>query len=156
MHILRIIRELINFQPTSAGTNLTRALEFFNNIQKKRSTTFILSDFLTKDYEDALRIAKRRHDIIGIHLYDPREKELPNVGLIRGVDAETGKHILIDSSNRKTRERYKKYFEDNYERFHGTFLKTGADIISLEIPPKSEIKDQFYVKELLRFFKKRH
>lgn len=155
-HILRIIRELINFEPTSAGTDLTKALEFFNNIQKKRTISFILSDFLTSGYEDALRIAKRRHDLVGIHLYDPREVELPNVGLIRGIDAETGKTILIDSSSKKTREQYKQYFEDNYNRFYNIFLKTGADAISIKIPPKSEIKDQFYVKELLRFFKKRH
>ncbi len=147
-HILRIIRELINFEPEASGTDLGKALEYFNNIIKKRSTCFILSDFLTKGYENALRIAKRRHDMIGVHLFDPREEVLPSVGLIRAVDAETGAYAWIDSSLSSVRENYQKSFTDNYNYFKSTFVKCGADTLSIRT-------DEPYVNALLKFFKRR-
>ncbi|MFK8100933.1 MAG: DUF58 domain-containing protein [Saprospiraceae bacterium] len=147
-HILRIIRELINFEPEASGTNLGKALEYFNNIIKKRSTCFILSDFLTEGYENALRIAKRRHDMIGVHLFDPREEVLPAVGLIRAVDAETGRYAWVDSSLSSVRENYKKSFTDNYNYFRSTFVKCGADTVSIRT-------DEPYVNALLKFFKRR-
>ncbi|MFK7950061.1 MAG: DUF58 domain-containing protein [Saprospiraceae bacterium] len=158
-HILRIIRELVNFEPTGKATDLSTALQFFNNIQKKRSVTFILSDFMTSGYDDGLKIASRRHDIIGLHLYDPREIELPkNIGLILAQDAETGKTRWIDTGSKKERKRYKEYFYQNQAKFQNTFLKSGSDTLSIAIPEKEELEknDQFYVKDLLRFFKKRH
>lgn len=147
-HILRIIRELLNFEPQGQGTDIGKALEFLNNVIKKRSITFVLSDFLTQGYETPLRVAGRRHDIIGVHLYDPREESLPNVGLIRVVDAETGGERWIDTAMAKVREQYAQFFQDNVEYFRSAFLKSGADSVSIRT-------DESYVNALLKFFKKR-
>ena len=147
-HILRIIRELINFEPDGKGTNVAKALEYLNNIIKKRSIAFVLSDFFAKDYETSLRITARRHDIIGVHLYDHREQEIPNVGLVRVVDAETGKKIWLDTSSKKIRAQYKNWFQENYEYLVKTFRKTGADVVSIQT-------NESYVNALLKFFKKR-
>ncbi len=147
-HILRIIRELINFEPEGTGTNVAIALEYLNNIIKKRSVAFVMSDFFAKDYDTSLRIASRRHDIIGVHLYDSREQELPNVGLVRVLDAETGKKIWLDTSVKKIREQYKDYFQSNFDYLKKTFLKSGADVVSIQT-------NESYVNALLKFFKKR-
>ena len=125
-HILRIIRELIDFHPAGTATDIGEVLRFFTNVIKKRSICFILSDFLTRGYEDPLRIAARRHDIIGVNLIDPREEELPNVGLIRAVDAETGKVQWIDSSSYAVRKQYVDWFQDKFRYFKVTFVKSGA------------------------------
>lgn len=147
-HILRIIRELIDFEPAQSGTNLGVTLEYFNNVIKKRSICFILSDFLTSDYENPLRIAARRHDIIGVNLYDPREAELPNVGLIRMVDAETGQLAWVDTSSARIRKRYHSWFLNHQNYFGATFLKSGADNLKIRT-------DESYVDALHQFFKKR-
>lgn len=158
-HILRIIRELVNYEPTGEGTDLGKALQFFNNVQKKRSVTFILSDFMTGGYSDSLKIAARRHDMIGLQIYDPREVELPqNIGLILAQDAETGKTRWIDTGSKKERAAYQQYFYQNQSHFQNTFVKSGSDTLCIAIPEKEvlEKNDQFYVKELLQFFKRRH
>ncbi len=158
-HILRIIRELLHDAPQNSGTNLSKALEFFNNIQKKRSITFILSDFMTKGYDDALRIAARRHDVIGVHLFDPLETVLPkNIGLILAEDAETGKMRWIDTASKRDRDLYEQFFFQNQTLFQNTFVRSGADTMSIAIPNEAQLanNEQFYVKDLLRFFKKRH
>lgn len=147
-HILRIIRELINIEAEGKGTDIGEALRYLNNVLKKRSTTFVLSDFMGADYESPLQIAARRHDIIGVHLYDQREAELPNVGLIRAIDAESGELSWIDTGMSSVREKYKETFSNNFNYFQSTFRKTGSDIVSIRT-------DQSYVNELLRFFKKR-
>ena len=147
-HILRIIRELINFEPSGKSTDISKALEYFNNVIKKRSICFLLSDFLAGDYENALRIVARRHDIVGIHMIDPREVELPNVGLIRAVDSESGITHWVDTSMPAVREEYAASFEKNYNYFKTTFLKSGADTISI-------YTNESYVNALLKFFKKR-
>ncbi len=147
-HILRIIRELLNFEPEGKGTDLGMAMEYLNNLIKKRSITFVLSDFMSVGYETPLRIAARRHDVIGMHLYDLREAELPNVGLIRAVDAETGKVGWIDTAIPEVREAYAKNFNRNLDYFKNAFRKTGADTVSIRT-------DEKYVNTLLRFFKKR-
>ncbi len=150
-HILRIIRELLDLEPEEQGTNLGEALRYFNNVSKKRSIAFVLSDFIVpeKDYEDPLRIAAKRHDITGIHIYDQAEKELPKVGLIRAKDPETGNSIWIDTSSKRERQRYSQFFQDNFDFFKTTFNKSGIDTVSLET-------NQSYVTELIKFFKKRH
>jgi len=148
-HILRIIRELINFEPKGSGTNIAVGLEYLNNVIKKRSIAFIISDFFAKDYETSLRIASRRHDIIGLHLFDAREKEIPNVGLVRVIDAETGQKIWLDTSSKAIRERYKNWFQENAEYLKKAFLKTRADVVSIQT-------NESYVNALLKFFKKRH
>ena len=147
-HILRIIRELLDFEQEGTGTDIGKTLEYFNNVIKKRSICFILSDFMAKDYSDPLRVAKRRHDIVGVHIVDPREEEIPNVGLIRAQDAETGQMRWLDTGSRKVRKRYADWFQDNLTYFRSTFLKSGADTVSIRT-------NEPYVNALLKFFKKR-
>ncbi|HMP13082.1 MAG TPA: DUF58 domain-containing protein [Saprospiraceae bacterium] len=130
-HILRIIREMLDFSPAGTGTDIAAALQYFNNVIKKRSICFVLSDFMNKNYTDALRIAKRRHDIIGIQMTDLAEAQLPNVGLMRAQDAETGAIQWVDTSSRRVREAYNQWFEENNQYFKTTFLRSGADAISI-------------------------
>ncbi len=147
-HILRIIRELLDFKPEGSGTDIGKTLDYFNNVIKKRSICFLLSDFLSTGYEAPLRIAARRHDIVGIHLVDPREIELPNVGLIRAKDAETGKMRWVDTALRSNRERYNEWYQKHQEYFKSSFLKTGAGAVTIRT-------DESYVNALLKFFQKR-
>ena len=147
-HILRIIRELLDFQPEDSGTNLSEALKYLNNVIKKRSITFVLSDFMDRDYSDSLSIAKRRHDIVGIRIYDPKEMEVPDIGLVRVVDAETNKLMWLDTSRKSVREAYAKQYRDNVEYCRTAFLKSGADLISIRT-------DESYTNALLKFFKRR-
>lgn len=146
--ILRIIRDLITHETENRGTDLKKALEYLNNIQKKRAIVFVLSDFIDRDYEQALNIASRRHDIVGMHIYDKSEKQLPNVGLLRTKDAETGKEKIIDTSMKSVRESYANWFTEHEEAFKTVFNKSGSDVVSIQT-------DQDYVKALLKFFKKR-
>jgi uncharacterized protein (DUF58 family) len=147
-HILRIIRELINVEPKQSGTNLGVALEYFNNLIKKRSICFILSDFMTSDYETPLRIAARRHDIIGVHIIDPREEALPNVGIIKALDAETGHIRWVDTASSSVRQKYVDWFNQNVAYFRSVFLKSGSDILSTRT-------NESYEKALHQFFLKR-
>ncbi len=147
-HVLRIIRELLNFEAEDQGTNVGVALEYLNSLIKKRCICFVLSDFLSKNYEAPLRIAKRRHDVVGIHIIDPREEVLPNVGLIRAVDSETGATRWIDSSRKKVRQQYSDWFQNNMNYFKDTFIKTGADSVTIRT-------NESYVNKLLEFFKRR-
>ncbi len=147
-HILRIIRELINFKPQGKGTDLGKAFEYLNNLIKKRSICFVLSDFLAKNYDAALKIAARRHDIVGLHIVDPREEELPNVGLVRAYDSETGEYIWIDTGLASVREKYKDWFADNHDYFKTNFMRAGADVVSVHT-------HEPYINTLLKFFQKR-
>ncbi len=147
-HILRIIREIIYFEPVSKGTKLEEALIYLNNIQKKKAITFILSDFMTQGYEAALSVASRRHDIIGMHIYDQLEKELPNLGMIHSVDSETGARVILDTSSSKVRSNYNKWYSDNYDYYDTIFNRYRSDHLSI-----STADD--YVKLLLQFFKRR-
>lgn len=148
-HILRIIRELVNIQPKDSGTNLSIALQYFNNLVKRRSVAFVLSDFITDDnYQDALKIVKKKHDIIGLHIYDNFEKELPNIGLTQLADAENNIQKWIDTSNKEERKNYTAFFENNLQRNKKTFIKNKADFISLNT-------EENYVNALLQLFKSR-
>ena len=147
-HILRIIRELINFEPEQSGTNLGVALEYLNNVVKKRCITFILSDFLTENYEQPLNILAKRHDVIGVCLFDPREESLPAIGLTRFYDPEAGDVRVIDTSDRRIRARYAQNFEAARNRYKQLFLKAGADTVLVR-------SDQSYIKILMKFFKQR-
>lgn len=148
-HILRIIRELIYFKPEHKGTDIGEATRYLNNLIKKRSIAFIFSDFLTKGYEDALKIARKKHDIIGVHVYDKLERNLPNVGLLKLEDAETGKRIYLNTRSKKTRTKYNAWYEEHYEHFKKSFNRLGLDTMSLQT-------EDDYIKHLLKFFKKRH
>ncbi len=147
-NILRIIREMLYFKPENKGTDVSIALEFLNNIQKKRAIVFILSDFRTDDYQTALMIASRRHDVVGLHIYDILERDLPQVGLIRVKDSETGKTAVIDSNSEKVRNAMKNAFDDHYLSFKEVFSKNRCDTLSIST-------SEDYIKNLLQFFKSR-
>ena len=147
-HILRIIRELIDGQTDSGETNIARALEYFNNVVKKKSICFVLSDFFAPSFDQPLQIAARKHDIIGLHLYDPFEKALPRAGLLRVTDAETGLEQIIDTSDHQTRQNHETAFVEKERRLTSLFNRSGADLISLE-------SRESYILALHRFFKKR-
>jgi uncharacterized protein (DUF58 family) len=147
-HILRIIRELIYSEPEGNGTDIGLALRYLNNVQKKRSIAFLFSDFMTKGYESALSIAGRKHDIIGMHLYDEKEERLPKVGLLSVEDAETGKVIEIDTNDKRVREKYESWFSENIQYLKTNFSQNGLDTLSLTT-------EGDYVKALLKFFKRR-
>lgn len=147
-HILFIVRELLSFTPTRKGTNINETLRFFNNAAKKRSIVFLLSDFLSGNYQDALNIASKRHDMVGIHVYDQRDKELPSVGLIQMADAETGTQQWIDTSDKRIRQYYTQQFQQHVQYCRNAFMKSGAELISVRT-------DEDYVKALQGFFLKR-
>jgi uncharacterized protein (DUF58 family) len=147
-HILRIIRELLDFESKGKGTDLRVALDYFNNLIKKRSICFLLSDFLAENYEDALRIAARRHDLVGIRLTDRREQELPPAGLLRVSDAEADLYHWLDTSSRQVRRQYTDWYLERKHAFEEAFRKAGADQITI-------YTDESYVHQLLQFFKKR-
>ncbi len=146
--ILRIIREMINFTPSQHKTNLAEALIYLNNIEKKRAITFVLSDFMTDDFELALTVAAKKHDIIGVHLFDKREQTLPDIGLLYAIDDETGVKKVIDTSDIQTRSAYAKHFIESVDRFTETFAKAKSDTISIST-------EDDYIKALQLFFKRR-
>ena len=149
-HVLLIIRDLIELETQGKGTDLAAALRYLTNMLKKRSIVFVLSDFMNTgiDYKDALSIARRRHDVVGLHLFDDREQALPDMGLVRVNDAETGEMAWLDTSDKKTRESYAKWFRDNLQATRQTFLRSGADFVSLNI------KDS-YITALMNLFSMR-
>ena len=152
-HILMILRELIGFQPQAAGTRLSEPLRFLTNVNKKRCTTFILSDFLDDPqdaaaWDDALKIARGRHDLVGIRVYDPRETELPNVGLVELQDAETGRRTTIDTASRAVREHYAAAWRRRSEAIDETLRHHRIDTALIST-------DGDYVTELIKLFKQR-
>ena len=147
-HILRIIRELLDFKPQSNGTNIQNALRHFNNMMKKRSITFLMSDFIDQNYEKALNIVGRRHDLIGINIRDIREKELPSIGLVRFRDAETSEIKWIDTSRQDVRKSYSNWHEQHITDLKRTFIRSKADLISIQT-------NEPYTTALLNFFKNR-
>ena len=147
-HILRIIRDLIEFEPEEKGTDISEALRYYSNVIKKRSTGFIISDFIDEDFETALKIANNKHDLIALRVFDKREKEIPNIGLIQIKDAETGQIKWIDSSNKQVRQNYKKWWKNTSEDLKETFSKNGVDHTNIET-------GQDYVRSLIGLFKRR-
>ena len=147
-HILRIIRELIDFKAESTGTDIAEALRFFTNAIKKKSTAFLISDFMDVGFEKALQIAKYKHDLIAVRVTDKREMELPNVGLLRALDPETGKMRWIDTSNKKTRHGYNKWSQQKTKQLDTIFSRYGVDVARV-------YTGQDYVKPLMNLFKKR-
>lgn len=144
-HILFIIRELLSFRPKKKGTNIRETLRFFNNAAKKKSIVFLLSDFLAGNYQDALTIASKRHDMVGIHVYDQRDKELPPVGLIQMADAESGARQWVDASDKRVQQFYTQQFLQHVQYCRNAFLKSGAELVSVRT-------DEDYVKALQTFF----
>ena len=147
-HILRIIRELLDFKPQSNGTDISESLRFLTNAIKKRCTAFLISDFRDKGYARSLQVANNKHDLAALHIFDQRETTLPAVGLIRVLDAETGRERWIDTSRRRVRESYAMKWESHVEMMKEIFTRAGVDHVSLQTGAD-------YVKPLMRLFKKR-
>lgn len=149
-HILRIISELIDFEPTSKGTDISGAIRYFTNAIKKRCTAFVISDFIQKDdsLQNALSIANNRHDMVALRIYDEREARLPNVGLIKLKDAETGAYTWIDTSDEKARNTYRVWWKRLSAQLDNSFKKSGVDYTEINTA-------EDYVKSLISLFKKR-
>ncbi|MFM1877406.1 MAG: hypothetical protein RLZZ241_272 [Bacteroidota bacterium] len=147
-HILRIIRELLELEPKSKKTNLSEALRFLSNVMKKKAIVFVLSDFMTSGYEQTLRITGSKHDLTGIRVYDPRESELPNVGMISVQDAETGKIQRINTQSALVRRNYSADYLSRVDYFRETFNRAGCGLLDCRV-------DESYVKKLLGYFKRR-
>ena len=149
-HILYIIRELLDFKPESKRTDIKMAVEYLTNVIKKRCTTFMMSDFIDEnDFRNALTIANRKHDIVAIQVYDRRMADLPDVGLMKVRDAETGHEQWIDTSSRALRRAHNDWWKQRQEVLNETFTKSNVDSVSIRT-------DQDYVKSLLNLFAKRN
>ena len=153
-HLLHIIREIIEFEPSSDGTDISEALRYLTNAIKKKCTAFLLSDMLDVDaqgnprYEEALKVAVNRHDLSVIEVYDPRERNLPDVGLVNVKDSETGESAWIDTSSRKMRRAYEDWFRNVEQTSSRLFLKFNVDKVSIALGDD-------YVRGLMTLFKNR-
>ncbi|MCX6255071.1 MAG: DUF58 domain-containing protein [Bacteroidia bacterium] len=147
-HILRIIRELLDFKSQSQKTSLDEPLRFLTNAIKKRCTAFIISDFIVPDFEEALRIASNKHDIVALKVFDPVEKAIPDIGLVKVLDSETGDEKWIDTSSGKTRNAYEKWWISHIELIKNIFKRCGVDSTELRT-------DLDYVKPLIKLFENR-
>lgn len=147
-HILRIIRELLDFKAVSPLTNLDEPLRYLTNAIKKRCTAFILSDFIAPGFEEALRIASNKHDIVGIKVYDPAEVSVPDVGFIKITDSETGEGKWIDTSSSLSRQAYAKWWQDHLSSTKNLFKRCGVDSVFI-----STAED--YVQPLIKMFESR-
>ena len=148
-HILYIIREMLDFQPESRRTDVKQAIEFLSSVQKRRTTAFILSDFYVRnDFQQSLQICNRKHDVVAIQVYDIRAKELPDVGLMKVVDAETGFEQYVDTGSRKLRQTYQRYWMGRQAELSETFNKSNVDHVSIAT-------NEDFVKSLLLLFKQR-
>lgn len=147
-HVLRIIRELLEFEPKSHQTDISGALKFLSNVLKKKSIVFVLSDFMAADYEHNLRITGKKHDLTGIRVFDPMEQELPDLGVVSMLDAETGQVRWVNTQSRKVREAYSRHYEKQLAYFRDTFARAGCGQLDCRV-------DESYVKKLLGYFKQR-
>jgi uncharacterized protein (DUF58 family) len=147
-HVLRIIRELLEFEPKSKRTDLSEAIKFLSNVMKKKAIVFILSDFITDGYKHNLKIAAGKHDITGIRIYDRFEEEIPNLGMVQMEDEETGEWLLVNTSSKSVRQNYAKDYRTRVAYFKDSFTKSGAGTIDCRV-------DESYVKKLLGYFKQR-
>jgi len=147
-HVLRIIRELIEFTPQSKETNIAEALKFLSSVMKKRAIVFVLSDFIADDFQHTMKIAAKKHDVTGIRVYDQREETIPNLGMVQMVDSETGEYMLVNTASKTVRLNYGKFYRERVEYYKDTFSKSGAGTINCRV-------DESYVKKLLGYFKAR-
>jgi uncharacterized protein (DUF58 family) len=147
-HILRIIKELLDIKPESSKTNIAGALEFFTNAIKKRSIGFVISDFIDNNFKDALTIANRKHDIVALRVYDHRESEIPDMGLVKMIDAETGGFKWVDTASRRVRQAYAEWWQNHTENIKHVFKLSGVDYASVAT-------GEDYVKPLIYLFKRR-
>ena len=144
-----IIREIINFEPDSSGTNIDVALQFLNNAIKKRSTSFLISDFIDDhDYSRSMTIANRKHDLAAIQVYDRRDAELPNVGLIRMKDMESLRDVWVDTSSKRVRQSFARIWYQRQQALSSISTRCGVDMASVST-------DEDFVKALLGLFRRR-
>ena len=148
-HVLRIIRELIEFHPRSKKTDITQALRYLSNMMKKKVILFILSDFMDDNYDNALKIIGKKHDVTGIRVFDKYETELPKLGMVPMQDAESGKIVLVNTNSKAVRTNYRANYLKTVDYFENSFKKSGSGTISTRI-------DEGYVKKLLGYFKRRN
>lgn len=147
-HVLRIIRELLEFKPKSNKTNIAQALKFLSSVMKKKAIVFVLSDFIDEGYEKTLKITGNKHDVTGIRIYDEREESIPNLGMVQMEDAETGKLQLVNTKSKKVRNAYAEFHRDRVTYFKESFTKSGCGVLDCRV-------DESYVKKLLGYFKRR-
>lgn len=147
-HILRIIRELINYEPKHTGTNISEALKYFSKMVKKKSIAFVLSDFISPDFSDAIKIASRKHDVVALKVRDKAEYELPNIGIAEFKDLETGESTLVNTSSKKVRRRYKEKAEAKDQEIYQLFRRSKTDFTEI-------FTDEGYIKPLMSLFKNR-
>lgn len=147
-HVLRIIRELLEFEPQSNKTDLAQAFKFLSNVMKKKAIVFVLSDFIADEYRDTLKIAAKKHDITGIRIYDEAEETIPNLGMVQMKDGETGEILLVNTASKRIRNRYFAYHREREDYFKESFSKSGAGVLSCRV-------DESYVKKLLGYFQRR-
>ena len=147
-HVLRVIRELLNFKPRQASTDIEGALDFLGKVTKKRSVVFLVSDFQAEGFEKPMRVIGKRHDLIAVTVVDPREVRLPNVGLVELEDAETGEIVLVDTGSAGIRKRFERLGREQSARFRELFSSMGVDQIEV-------MTDRDYVPNLVRFFRAR-
>lgn len=147
-HVLRIIRELIEFQPKSHKTDVSQALKFLSSVTKKKAIVFVISDFISDEFEQPLKIASKKHDLTGIRVYDSREEKMINLGMVPMLDAETGEMQLVNTSSKAVRMEYEKYYQERVKYFTETFSKCGSGTVNTRV-------DESYVTKLLGYFKAR-
>ena len=147
-HVLRIIRELLEYKPSSKKTDVGQAVKYLSNVMKKKAIVFILSDFIAEGYEQTLKIAGNKHDITGIRIYDRREEAIPSLGMVQVQDEETGELLLVNTSSKKVRNNYAGYYRERVTYFEETFKRSGSGVINVRT-------DESYVKKLLGYFKRR-
>lgn len=147
-HVLRIIRELLEFEPKSNKTDLAMAFKFLSNVMNKKAIVFVLSDFIADQYHDTLKIAAKKHDITGIRIYDPAETEIPNLGMVQMEDSETGAIQWVNTGSKKVRNQYYAYNREREDYFLNSFSKSGAGTIRCSV-------EESYVKKLLAYFQRR-
>lgn len=147
-HVLRIIRELLEFKPKSNRTDIAQAMKFLSSVMKKKAIVFVLSDFIDEGYEKTLKITGSKHDVTGIRIYDEREESIPNLGMVQMEDAETGKLQLVNTKSKKVRNAYAEFHRERVTYFKESFTKSGCGVLDCRV-------DESYVKKLLGYFKRR-
>lgn len=148
-HALYIVRELLTIEPKTAGTNLDEAIKFFNNTTRQKSIAFLLSDFLDSGYQNDLKVIGKRHDVIGVKVYDKMDMTLPNLGLLQMKDAETGNTKWIDTGDAMVRHNYQQHFLKESDACKSNFRKAGAELLHVRT-------DEDYIKILQQFFLRRN
>ena len=147
-HVLRLIRDLLNFKPRQTRTDIGQALDYLGRVSHRRAVVFLVSDFQAADYEQRLRVVSRRHDLIAVSISDPRETQLPNVGLVELEDAETGEHVLVDTGSEAVRREYEKLGRERAGRLAELLRAGGIDHINV-------VTGRDYVRDLVSFFRMR-